>query len=91
MGATVFPSLERSKVAEIRFPSVSLCLGCSESSEEESTGERDEEIHAHNEAARFSETSGVSVEHGPTAQTGECWETATPGHVTLLALPKQPD
>lgn len=50
---------------EIRFPSVPLCLDCSESSEEESAGDREEEIHAHNEA------TCLSAEHGPTAQTGE--------------------
>ncbi|XP_056893650.1 long-chain-fatty-acid--CoA ligase ACSBG2 isoform X2 [Takifugu flavidus] len=40
-----------------------------ESSEEESTGEREEEICAHNEAARSSEMSAVPAERGSTALT----------------------
>lgn len=72
-----FLSYDWSKVTEIRVPSVALCLYYSESSEEESTGEREEEIHAHNEAACFSEMAAVPAEHGSTAPTGESSEPAT--------------
>lgn len=61
----------------IRVPSVALCLDYSESSEEESTGEREEEMHAPNEAAGFSGASAVPAEHGSTAPTGESGEPAT--------------
>lgn len=63
-------------MTEIRVPSVALCLDYSESSEEESTGEREEETQAHNEAARFSEISAVPAEHVSTATTGESGEPA---------------
>lgn len=71
------PSSGWSEVTEIQFPSVPLCLDYSESSEEESAGEREEEIHAHNEATCFSETPGVPAEHSSTPLTGESCETAT--------------
>lgn len=64
-------------MTEIRFPSVPLCLDYSESSEEEFAGEREDEIHAHNEATCFSETPGVPAEHGSAPLTGEICETAT--------------
>lgn len=67
-------------MTEIRFESVPLCPDCSESSEEESAGEREEEVHARREASCFSETSGVSAEHGPAAQTGGFSLTDRPEH-----------
>lgn len=46
-------------------------LLCSESSEEESTGEREEEIGAHNEATSSTKTTKVPAEHTSNTQTGE--------------------
>lgn len=46
-------------------------LFLSESSEEESTGDREEEIGAHNEVACSTETTEVPVEYSSNTQTGE--------------------
>lgn len=72
------PSSGWSEVTEIQFPSVPLRLVHSESSEEESAGEREEELHGHNEATCFSETPGVPAEHSSAPLTGESCETAPP-------------
>lgn len=45
---------------------------CSESSEEESAGEREEETGVHNKVTCSVETSEVPVESNSNTQTGEC-------------------
>lgn len=65
-----------------------LVLFCSESSEEESTGEKEEEIGAHNEVSAETE---VPAEHASNTQTGEGWRKNRQGRGCLLflhALPK---
>ena len=57
---------------------------CSESSEEDSAGEKEEEIGQHNEVTCSTKTTEVPAEHTSNAQTGEGWRKDTRLCVCLL-------